>query len=344
MIKNQKNGIKSIKYAIDSISEIDRKIVARGWAFSVFEKTPVDFAIIGDKVKDVYLRRITRNDTKDIFDLLPDQKYGFELLFDERWKNKHFILKLYDGRFERFISLDLTGKKYQRKQLVCSFKEESRKQFKGMEQKSNYRNWIKKTERDLSIIQEEFEYNPKISILVPVYNVKKNLLHACVESVLAQTYQNWELCLVDDCSTLSYIPDYLKALSKDKRIIYSVRERNGHISKSSNDALSLATGEFIALLDNDDTLAPFALSSVVEMLNKHRQADLIYSDEDKINLKEVRSNPFFKPDWSPDTLLSQNYICHLMVIRKTLVDKVGGFEIGMEGAQDYDCVKVHGVD
>jgi GT2 family glycosyltransferase len=183
------------------------------------------------------------------------------------------------------------------------------------------------------------KYQPLISIIVPVYDPPENFFKKCLDSVLNQTYQNWQLCLVDDCSPNSnirkIISDYAK---KDSRIKYSFRKVNGHISQASNDAITLATGEFIALLDHDDEIAPHALSSIVLLLNKSPKTDLIYSDEDKINRWGIHCDPSFKSDFALDRFLSNNYICHLSVIRKSLINKIGGFRPGYEGSQDYDLI------
>ena len=186
---------------------------------------------------------------------------------------------------------------------------------------------------------ESLAYKPLISVLVPVYNVDKKWLELCIQSVRKQVYPNWELCLVDDCSTKPHIrPTLEKYAAEDARIKVMFREKNGHISRASNDALAMASGEFIALLDHDDELTPNALYEVVKLLNEHPDTDIIYSDEDKITIKGERHSPFFKPDWSPDLLLSQMYICHLSVYRKTLVEQAGGFRVGFEGSQDYDLI------
>ncbi|OQB40436.1 MAG: Chondroitin synthase [candidate division CPR1 bacterium ADurb.Bin160] len=186
-------------------------------------------------------------------------------------------------------------------------------------------------------IQKNFKYRPLISIITPVYNPDEKWLRSCIESVLKQSYDNWELCLADDCSTKPHVKKVLNEYSKkDKRIKVIFRSKNGHISRASNSALKLATGEFIALLDHDDDLAPHALFKVVETLNNNKKIDFIYSDEDKVELNGQHVDPFFKPDWSPDMFLSTNYICHLSVIKKSIVDQVGGFRVGYEGSQDYD--------
>lgn len=218
--------------------------------------------------------------------------------------------------------------------------------FKGHipQQYPEYQRWIKSNERitakEAKTEIEGFKYKPKISVIVPVYNVEPKWLNKCINSVRGQYYENWELCLYDDASTQKETIECLKGWQKkgDSRIKTSLGKKNQHISGASNEALKMATGEFIALLDNDDELAPFALLENVKLLNEHKDADFIYSDEDKMNRQGKRSDPFFKPVWSPELMLSQMYTCHLGVYRKSIIDKIGGFRKGYEGAQDYDLV------
>lgn len=206
-----------------------------------------------------------------------------------------------------------------------------------------YQEWINHNEnynkkRCIKEIQS-FKYHPKISIIMPVYNVEKKWLEKCFESIRNQYYSNWELCIADDHSTYKYIKTFLNSYTNlDPRIKVIYRETNGHISRASNSALTLATGDFIALLDNDDELPPFALYEIVKALNVNPGVDLIYSDEDKIDINGKRSEPHFKPDYSPDTILSSNYISHLGVYRKSIIDEIGGFRTGYEGSQDYDLL------
>jgi O-antigen biosynthesis protein len=186
---------------------------------------------------------------------------------------------------------------------------------------------------------EIFPHKPLISILVPVYNTPEAYLRAMLESVLAQIYPHWELCIADDASTAPHIQAILEEYSaRDRRIKLTVRSENGHISAASNSALALATGEFVALLDHDDLLAPEALYEVALLLNRHPEADFIYSDEDKIDDEGQFSRPAFKPDWAPDSFLCRMYTCHLGVYRRSIVEQIGGFRVGYEGSQDYDLV------
>ncbi|MCX2831888.1 glycosyltransferase family 2 protein [Microbulbifer thermotolerans] len=205
----------------------------------------------------------------------------------------------------------------------------------------DYREWIKQVEIPRLIASQSTapECGPLISIVLPTYNTEIELLRACIDSVLAQTYANWQLCIADDASPNSQVRDcLLEYQSRDARIHVVFRHENGHISATSNSALELAQGDYIAFLDHDDTLAPHALQRVCEAIVKSPQAQLIYSDEDKINREGYRFDPHFKPDWNPDLLLSNNYICHLTVLKADLVKKVGGLRLGVEGSQDHDLL------
>ncbi len=185
----------------------------------------------------------------------------------------------------------------------------------------------------------QFSYKPKISVLLPVYNTDVKYLSEAIDSVLAQVYENWELCISDDNSPDKRIREVLQSYTtKDSRIKVCYRTINGHISANSNSALELATGEYVTLLDHDDLLTPDALFHNVQALNENRNIDLIYSDEDKIHDNHVVSEPHFKPDWCPDNFLCRNYLGHLVVIRRDLVERAGRFREGFEGSQDYDLL------
>jgi GT2 family glycosyltransferase len=208
-----------------------------------------------------------------------------------------------------------------------------------------YQLWLKSnqlTDRSLLEMQTEasqFSYKPKISIIMPVYNTDQRWLRAAIDSVMNQVYTNWELCVVDDASTRKEVRRVLaEYANKGSRIAVKYLDSNLGISATSNEALSMATGEFVGFLDHDDELGRDALYEVVNLLNENPDLDLIYSDEDKKELNGKRVEPFFKPDWSPDLLLSMNYVCHFVIMRKSLIDKVGGFRLGFEGSQDYDLL------
>lgn len=203
--------------------------------------------------------------------------------------------------------------------------------------KDNYSRWLfeREDETDSGSL-EELAYQPLISILMPVYNASPYVLSKAIRSVTRQTYQNWQLCIADDCSTRITTRLYLKSLF-NKKIRIEFLDQNINISGASNRAAQLATGEYIALLDNDDELDPNALYEIVRCLNDTR-ADLVYSDEDFIDLYGEYESPHFKPDYSPDLLLSHNYITHFTAFRKKHFDRLGGFRSEFDGAQDYDLL------
>ncbi|VVU51314.1 glycosyl transferase family 2 [Burkholderia anthina] len=216
--------------------------------------------------------------------------------------------------------------------------------FYGQES-ADYSDWIQRNEDgifDVNLIakrQQEFAWNPVISIVMPTYNTSRQMLSAAIESVLRQSYPNWQLCIADDASTDSITRDVLLHYEKlDSRINIVFREENGHISAASNSALDLANGDFVALLDHDDEFAQHALHYVVDCLNRSPDAKIIYTDEDKIDVNGNRSEPHFKSDWNPDLFLSQNYVSHLGVYRRDIIEKIGGFRRGVEGSQDQDLL------
>ncbi len=180
---------------------------------------------------------------------------------------------------------------------------------------------------------------PLISVLLPVYQTPERWLRKCIESVMNQAYQRWQLCIVDDASPDGQVMAVLREYAaRDRRIEVARRTQNGHISEASNSALTLARGSFVALLDHDDELRPHALIEVAEAIVSQPGLALLYTDEDKIDAKGHRFDPYFKPDFDPDLLRSQNYVCHLTVIRTDLVRLVGGFRVGFEGSQDHDLI------
>lgn len=180
---------------------------------------------------------------------------------------------------------------------------------------------------------------PLISVVMPVYDPEPGFLRDAIKSVQAQIWPRWELCIADDASSDPRIPALLaRAAAEDPRIRLIRRETNGHISAASNSALALARGEWVALLDHDDRLAPEALYEIAAAAAANPAAQVIYSDEDNIDGRGRRSHPYFKPDLDPDLLLAQNMVNHLGAYRRDLLEKIGGFRPGLEGSQDHDLV------
>ena len=226
---------------------------------------------------------------------------------------------------------------------VAAFQAHRRHQMDGAR---SYAGWVRRYDHvcpaDLSMFARRAARlggGPTFSILLPAYETPERWLRACIDSVLAQAWPRWELCVVDDASPSPHVRAIVERYAAaDPRIRLAVRERNGHISAASNDALAMARGDYIALLDHDDLLRPHALLEMAEAIAADPDVDLLYSDEDKVDAQDRRFDPYFKPDWNPDLLLGQNYVCHLCVVRTTLARAAGGFREGYEGSQDHDLV------
>ncbi|PTY05633.1 hypothetical protein DB347_14785 [Opitutaceae bacterium EW11] len=306
------------------------RIVVRGWCF----------AADGSKIQGIRVRLANRTfigipglKRLDVLAALrdyPQAEYcGFKIDIELGLDAKELILEasLDSGVFHEFFRHDL-----------------SVTENGGIEELTSYQKWIEtydtlgaaqlSEQRQRSL---QFPYQPVVSVLVPVYNTPEKWLRKAVESVKAQTYPKWELCLADDSSPDPSVKPLLQEIAaSDSRIKVVYREKNGHISAASNSALQVATGEFTALLDHDDELTLNALFEVVSALNRDPKFDLIYSDEDKIDEEGRRLEPYFKPDFLPDLYLGQNYTSHLSVYRTTILREIGGFRVGYEGSQDWD--------
>ncbi len=209
-----------------------------------------------------------------------------------------------------------------------------------------YARWIRRydtlTEADRSAMRARiagFAHPPRFSVLMPVYNTPDRFLRQAIESVRRQIYPHWELCIADDASTQSHVRRTLEDYArKDARIKVCFRAQNGHISQATNSALEMASADHVALLDHDDELAEHALYWMAEEIIAHPEAELLYSDVDKIDALGLRCDAYFKPDWNPDLLMGQNYVSHFSVYSRRRVLDIGGLRKGFEGAQDWDLV------
>jgi GT2 family glycosyltransferase len=246
----------------------------------------------------------------------------------------------------------LIGKPFRRVFPIGSIQRNFVSKIKGVftnktAKKNKYYKWINNnepTDKELEkqrIISSSFAYQPLISIIIPVYNTPIHILKEALNSVIIQTYPRWQICIANGSPDNQEINAVLESYktNHENKILYKNLDGNEGIAGNTNAAIAMATGEFVGFLDHDDTLAPFALYAIVNAINEEPSADLLYSDEDKISAdSKNRNNPFFKPAFSPDYLRAINYICHLVVVRKTLGDKLGWIRHGFEGAQDFDLV------
>lgn len=216
------------------------------------------------------------------------------------------------------------------------------RKVKNLQPDVDYKKWFlnnRVTEAELDLQRQvEYSYRPKISIVIPLYNTKENFLKAIVDSVLGQSYSNLELCLADG-STDDRVQEYIETNYDDERIIYQRLKENLGIAGNTNAALEMATGEFIMLSDHDDILELDALYEMVKLLNEKPDLDIVYTDEDLTDKTGKKFySPRFKPDFNINLLRSINYICHIFLVRKEILDEVGGFKEKFDGAQDWDLI------
>ena len=220
----------------------------------------------------------------------------------------------------------------------------SKHKIQGIDDDYDYAEWWNLTKPSEEELEEQkkkkFDYMPKFSIVIPVYKTPEKFLKEMLDSIVEQTYANWELCIADGSPAGESVENVLKKYAeKDARIRYQVLGENRGISGNTNAALEMAEGDFIVLADHDDRLTPNALFECAKKLNENENCDVLYSDEDKLDMDgDELFDPHFKPDFNPDLLTSVNYICHLFVVKKELLDKVGGFRAEYDGAQDYDFI------
>ena len=210
-------------------------------------------------------------------------------------------------------------------------------------QDDGYEQWMKQNDITETELKEQraviFDENPKISVIVPTYETTEQFLREMIESVKSQTYSNWELCIADGSDSQNVMEILEEYIQEDNRIIVKHLKKNKGIADNTNEAIALANGEYIAFLDHDDVLAPDALYEVVKTINMKKNVDIIYSDEDKLRGdSSKRFEPHFKPDFNIELLRSNNYICHLFVVKKQIVESVCGIRAEFNGAQDYDLI------
>ncbi len=304
------------------------KIAIRGWCVAAGGVDSIQIQIAGLPPFET-TPSIPRPDVKKNHpDLDPTGRSGFIAEFDS--------LPLPKGRHTITLRLVSRGAVIRETRTAITIDHE-----KGFA--SDYERWIRDfevpDEKLISLKLTALQRRPVLSIVMPVYNTEATELEEAIRSVLSQSYSNWELCISDDASPEPHVREIVtRFAAQDSRIKTVFRTDRGGISQNANSALTLIAGDYICFLDHDDTLAPHALAYVCEALDRNPAAELLYSDEDKINRSGKRFDPFFKPDWSPDLLLSENYICHLLVFRRDLLEKTGPFHSECDGSQDYDLI------
>lgn len=363
---------KSISYDIDAIFIDNTKILVAGWASSVVNGKKVKLRVKQNgetqKIKRTSVRRIDLYKADAVKKNDMDCGFNVEFIYD---LEKTYVFEIEDDI--KSYSVEIEPKKIKRAQkrrnrrifmkkfikiinlgsIKKLFNYISKHGLKGLKTfiiqyvsvgGKLYSEWFEEQTLSQEELMEQskvkFPYMPKISIIVPTYNTPDNFLREMIESVQAQTYSNWELCIGDGSGGNEALEKTVKEYAgKDQRLKCDFLKENLGISGNTNAALALATGDVISLLDHDDLLAPNALYEIVKTMNEDEEIDVVYTDEDKIDMdSKIHFHPHFKPDFSIDFLRSNNYICHFFSVKKEIVDKAGKFRSEYDGSQDYDFI------
>ncbi len=348
---------------LDSNLEMERfeenQFILTGWS-AAGEETACKVIVDGTEVStEVHWKY-----RKDVVDVIPelssDAKCGFEIYVPDKGGSKLTLKLSADGRESTYVAtldkirhgengqdtaniFQKTLRYWKNYGLKNTIKKVCQK-LSGQRDYGNYEDFLKKygvKEEELARQRQEvFENGPCFSIAVPLYQTKEKYLREMIESVQAQTYTNWELCLADGSGREhSLQPVVGEYIAKDKRIKYCLLDSNEGIAGNTNEALKMADGDFVVLTDHDDLLSPEALYQCAKAVQKEPQTDVIYSDEDKVDMSGKKFfEPHFKSDYNIDLLCTMNYICHLFVVRKDVMERAGLFESCYDGAQDHDFI------
>lgn len=362
-----------MKYNVDVVRIRENTITLNGWVVGKKPESQVKFRVEDENRKPVEYKYVKtrRDDVSQIYyGQVYDKDFGFDIQFPYERGRDYYLVIFCDGHKARIrYNEELIAKRssvaHKRVQKIKDlmnmetvhvamdfWKEnglkalilKSKHKLQGLDNDYDYGEWYDLTKpTDEELEQQKnthFDYEPKLSIVIPAYKTPEKYLKELLESIFAQTYSNWEICIADGSPAGEGMERVLKRYAaRDKRVRYVILGKNMGISGNTNAAMDMATGDFIVLADHDDTLTPNALYEVVKAINADPENDVIYSDEDKLDMDGgALFEPHFKPDFNVDLLTSTNYICHLFVVNTDLADAVGGFRHEFDGAQDYDFI------
>lgn len=362
-----------MKYNVDVVRIRENSITLNGWVIGKTPESRPQFSVVDknhNKIKFKYVST-RRDDVSQIYyKKIYNQDFGFDIQFPYERGKDYFLLIRCDNRtvkvkYNEELIMKRSSVRYKRMQKIKDlmnmetvhvamdfWKEnglralilKSKHKLQGIDNDYDYGEWYeltKPSEEELEAQRHaEFDYMPKLSIVIPVFKTPERYLKELLKSIQEQTYTNWEICIADGSPRGQSCERILKKFAeKDKRIQYLILGENKKISGNTNAAMDMASGDFIVLADHDDTLPPYALYECVKAMNEDPEYDVIYSDEDKLDMDGgALFDPHFKPDFNPDLLTSVNYICHLFVVNSDLAREVGGFREEFDGAQDYDFI------
>ena len=358
-VRNLAKMKNSVSYSIENVTFAEEVLTVTGWAFA---EADVEIQLLQGSTKiPCEIERTYRKDIKLTFDELPlEYKPAFKLQATVPNMNKLKLEFNCKGK-SASVAIRKNGvnagpsiidkvlfrlRHYGLKMTIlkCVEKLLSIKELTAKQGKKEYELWRKKyavKKEELEVQRTHvFDWQPKFSIVIPLYDTKPEYLKELIESIQNQTYTNWELCLADgtgEGTPLKAIVE--KYMEKDARIKYEILSENKGISENTNAAIRMATGDYIVLADHDDIVPANALYECANALNEDRTIDVIYSDEDKIDMAGKKFfEPHFKSDFNIDLLCSMNYICHLFVVKKEIIDQVGMLRSEFDGAQDHDFI------
>ena len=362
-----------MRYNVDVVRIREKSITLNGWAIGKTPEEKAEFSVEDGSKKPVKFKYVStrRDDVSQIyFKEIIDRDFGFDIQFEyERGRDYYLVIRCGGRKVRIKYNEELITRRssvaYKRRQKIKDlmnmetvhvamdfWKENGLKalilkschKLQGIDNDYDYGEWYQLTKPDEEELEtqkkEVFDYRPKLSIVIPAYKTPERYLKEMLQSIKDQTYQNWEVCVADGSPRGESSERVLKKFAEqDKRFKYVILGENKGISGNTNAAMDMATGDFIVLADHDDTIPPHALYECVKAINMDPEYDVIYSDEDKLDMDgKALFDPHFKPDFNPDLLTSVNYICHLFVVNRDLVDAVGGFRQEFDGAQDYDFI------
>lgn len=364
-----------MKYKIDVVRIRENSIQLNGWVIGKTPESKATFEVLDEGGKIVNMQYVStrRDDVSQIyFKEVHAKDFGFDIQFPYERGSSYWLIIGCDGKKQKIkyneeliakrssvaqkriekikdlmnmetvrVATDF-GKKHGLKALFLK----SKHKIQGLDNDYDYGEWYDLTKPTQEELQEQrttmFEVMPKLSIVIPAYKTPEKYLREMLDSILAQTYGNWQVCVVngspkgEGATVHKVMEQYCK---KDARFVYQDLEENRKISENTNAAIALADGDYIVLADHDDTIPEHALFEVVKAINEHPDCDVFYSDEDKLDMDGgALFDPHFKPDFNQDLLTSVNYICHLFVVKKDLLNQVGGLRQEFDGAQDYDFI------
>lgn len=359
-VKQLKKKQNSVEYFIETANISENILTLSGWGIGTKELA-LTLKLDGKPAKDVTIKKNYRRDVMEVFEEAENSyEAGFQISTSVAGAKKiEVILESGDKKsvYKTSVAIATSGKAsattlnafqkffiYLRKEGISSTFNRIRVKLFHKKDTFTYEKWIKDNQITKSELEEQrketFSYEPKFSIVVPLYMTKESYLRALIESVANQTYANWELCFADGSGEGSPLEKIIKEYQKrGLDIQYEILAENKGISENTNAAIKMATGDYIVLADHDDIVAENALYECAKAINADKNIDVLYSDEDKIDMAGKKYfDPNFKPDLNMDLLCSMNYICHLFVVKKTIIDKIGMLRSEFDGAQDHDFI------